>query len=98
MPVLIAGNVLDAQSSWGKVETNGLLQGSSGKFESRGAAIKFSITGAVLVGQYTMTRVFRRNPGSLNSTYMGWSASNVIYGSALGGIALHNYRIHSTGP
>jgi hypothetical protein len=98
VPVLIAGNVLDAQSSWGKPETNGLLQGASGRFDGRGAAIKFSITGALLAGQFAMTRMLRRNPESLNSAYVGWSASNLIYGSALGGIALHNYRIHSTGP
>lgn len=98
VPVLIAGNVLDAHSSWGKMETNGLLQGSGGRFDARGAAIKFSITGALLAGQYTVTRVLRRNPESLSSAYVGWSVSNFIYGSALGGVALHNYRIHSTAP
>src|SRR5579859_5995966 len=40
IPVLIAGNALDARSSWGKPETNGLLQGAAGRFDGRSVAIK----------------------------------------------------------
>ena len=94
IPVLIAGNALDARSSWGRPETNGLLQGSAGRFDGRGAAIKFGITGALLAGQFTMVRASRRDPQTRDTVYKGWTSSNLIFGSAAAGIAWHNYRIH----
>ena len=94
IPVLIAGNALDARSSWGRPETNGLLQGASGHFDGRGAAIKFGITGALLAGQFAMVRASRRDPQTQNTVFKGWTGSNLIFGSAAAGIAWHNYRIH----
>ena len=94
IPVLIAGNALDAHSSWGQPETNGLLQGPSGHFDGRGAAIKFGITGALLAGQTLMVRAFRHDHEVQNTVYNAWTSSNLIFGSAAAGIALHNYRIH----
>jgi hypothetical protein len=94
IPVLIAGNALDARSSWGRPETNGLLQGAAGRFDGRGAAIKFGITGALLAGQFIMVRASRRDPQTRDTVYKGWTSSNLIFGSAAAGIAWHNYRIH----
>ncbi len=94
IPMLIAGNALDARSSWGKPETNGLLQGTAGRFDGRSAAIKFGITGALLAGQFTMVRAWRRNPQTQDTVLKGWTTSNLIFGSAAAGIAWHNYRIH----
>lgn len=93
IPVLIAGNALDTRSSWGRPETNGLLQGTSGRFDGRGAAIKFGITGVVLAGQAVMIRAFRHDHDVQNTAYKGWTSSNLIFGSAAAGIAWHNYRI-----
>jgi hypothetical protein len=93
IPVLIAGNALDARSSWGRPENNGLLQGPGGQFNGRGAAIKFSITGAVLAGQFVMVRAFRHDHEAQNTVFKGWTSSNMIFGSAAAGIAWHNYRI-----
>ena len=94
IPVLIAGNALDARSSWGKPETNGLLQGTGGRFDGRSTAIKFGITGALLAGQFTMARAWQRDPQTQETVFKGWTASNLIFGSAAAGIAWHNYRIH----
>ena len=94
IPVLIAGNALDARSSWGKPEANGLLQGAAGRFDGRGAAIKFSITGALLAGQVVMVRAFQHDHQVQSTVYKGWTSSNLIFGSAAAGIAWHNYRIH----
>lgn len=94
IPVLIAGNALDARSSWGKPETNGLLQNASGRFDGRGAAIKFSITGALLAGQFAMVRALRADPHVQDTVYKAWTSSNLIFGSAAAGIAWHNYQIH----
>jgi hypothetical protein len=93
IPVLIAGNALDARSSWGKPETNGLLQGAAGRFDGRGAAIKFGITGALLAGQIVMVRAFQHDHEVQSTVYKGWTSSNLIFGSAAAGIAWHNYRI-----
>jgi hypothetical protein len=94
IPVLVAGNALDARSSWGRPETNGLLQGAGGQFNGRGAAIKFSITGALLASQFVMVRAFRHDHEAQDTVLKGWTSSNLIFGSAAAGIAWHNYRIH----
>lgn len=93
IPVLIAGNALDAHSSWGRPENNGLLQGAGGRFDGRGAAIKFGITGALLAGQFVMVRASRHDPQTQATVLKGWTSSNLIFGSAAAGIAWHNYRI-----
>lgn len=83
---LTAGSFADVHSSWGKVESNGLLRSSNGTFGAKGFGIKMGIVSSVLIGQHYM---MQRNPNSATRTT--W----VNYGMAglKVGVAARNYQI-----
>src|SRR6266545_1912132 len=47
--VLVAANVMDARSSWGKYELNPSLSGNNGRFGRQGALLKLGIVGGTFV-------------------------------------------------
>jgi hypothetical protein len=51
-----AASGLDAASSWGKLEDNGLLASSDGTFGMRGVVIKGALTAAGIVTQVLLRR------------------------------------------
>ena len=83
---LVAANVLDAHSSWGRVEVNPMLRSRDGRFGGRAIAFKAGVTaGVVLIEALSM----RRRP-DLTS---GCALVNFGAAGALGAAAAHNYRL-----
>lgn len=83
---LIASNVADASSSWGKYEGNPFLRSNSGHFGWTGVAIKSGIVGGVLLGQ---RYILRRHPDQIRrSTWMNFAMSGVFTG-----VAVRNWQL-----
>ena len=95
IPVFIAANVLDASSSWGKPESNRVLQGSTGRFDGRSVALKFGIAGGMIAGEYSLIRLLKRNPASRDAALSASAWSNFVGAGVLSGAAIHNYRLSS---
>lgn len=93
IPVFIAANVLDAGSSWGKPEANRVLQGSGGRFDGKSAALKFGIAGSMIVGEYSLIRMLKRDPASKDAALTASAWSNFVGAGVLSGTAIHNYRL-----
>jgi hypothetical protein len=83
---LIAGNSLDATSSWGGRELNGMLASSNGAFGSRGVMLKGGICGGILAMQYF---VGKRHPRA----YRAQAITNFASAALFTGIAVHNWQI-----
>jgi hypothetical protein len=84
-PVL-AGQALDASSSWGMRELNPVLAGSDGRFGMKSATVKLGVTGALIGVEYLILKAHPRAARVL--TKLNWAA-----GIASGGIAVHNLAI-----
>jgi hypothetical protein len=92
IPVFVAANILDAQSSWGKREVNPFLQSQTGQFDGRSAAIKFGGSAAIILGEYSLSRWFKGTPKRQHELYVGSAWANFLGAGALTGAAIHNYR------
>ena len=93
IPVFVLANILDAHSSWGKPEANGLLQGRQGRFDGRSVALKSAIAGAVIAGEYGLARSRPGGDGSGNAVYLGSACSNFVTSAILSVTAMRNYRV-----
>jgi len=96
IPVFLAANVMDAQSSWAKPEANSVLRGQGGRFDAQSAAIKFSISGGVIAGEYSFIHMFKRNAELRNTSYAASAWANLIGAGVLAGAAVHNYQQPAT--
>ena len=83
---LVAGNVADSASSWGRPELNPVL---GPRFGSRSTAIKFAVTGAVIGVEALLTR----KHSELERPF-AWG--NFAMTGVLTGIAVRNYRLPSS--
>jgi len=88
----VAANILDAQSSWGKREVNPFLQGQTGQFDGRSAAIKFGGSAAIILGEYSLSRWLRGSPKRQDELYVGSAWANFLGAGVLTGAAIHNYQ------
>jgi len=48
---VVAASFADSHSSWGKLESNGLLKSQNGTFGAKGFGLKMGIVGGMLLGQ-----------------------------------------------
>lgn len=80
---LLAGSAADAASSWGRPEANPLL---GARFGGRSAAIKFGLTGAVIVAEHFIAR---KHPEFEKQFAIG----NFVAASAFTGVAIRNWRL-----
>lgn len=80
-----AGTTMDAASSWGKQEGNGLLAQGNGSFGLRGTGIKAGVAVATLVPQI----MFRKHPELRKAFIIG----NFAEAGVFTGTAIHNLRI-----
>ena len=85
---LAVGNVMDAQSSWGKRELNQSLAGSNGSFGMHSALLKVGIVAGVCTVEYL---VLRRHPST--SLYRKLSFVNFGDATVTGAMAIRNYGV-----
>ena len=97
VPIFLAANILDAHSSWSKPESNHLLQGQGGRFDSGSLAIKFAISAGVIFADYSLIRKFRHDPEFQTCAYNAGAWSNFIGAGALTVTAARNYRTAAAG-
>jgi hypothetical protein len=88
---LVAASFVDAHSSMGKMEANGLLRSADGRFGARGMGIKMGMVGGILFSQYM---IVKKNPGLAGT--LGW-ANFGMAGVKLG-VAARNYGIDKPTP
>ena len=88
---LVVAQAVDAQSSWGKCESNSFLAGSGGRFDSRSLSIKSGMIAGLALAE---TISGRHHP----KLYGLFSAVNFSVGAGIGGMALHNYTISAPAP
>ena len=93
IPVFVLANILDAHSSWGKLEANSLLQGRYGRFDGRSVAVKSVMAGAVIAGEYGLARSRPGGDGSGSAVYLGSACSNFVTSAILSVTATRNYRV-----
>jgi len=84
LAVLAASTVLDAHSSIGRRELNPLLRDATGRFGTRGIAIKTAMTGAALGAQWLLLRRSERGMKAAAAINFGLSGT-------LAAVAVHNY-------
>lgn len=84
-----AASLLDAHSSWGRREANGILAGSNGRFGARGVAIKAGVNAFWVVSQIQACRRIR----SCNK----FTAINLALASMFAATAVRNYRVPLSG-
>jgi hypothetical protein len=82
---LATASAMDAVTSLGKYESNGLLRGPDGKFGTRGIALKAGITGITLLPQLLL-----RNHENLRKPF---TIANFAQAGMYSGIAIHNAGI-----
>jgi hypothetical protein len=82
---LVTASTMDAVTSMGKYESNGLLRGSDGKFGARGIALKAGITGITLLPQLLL-----RSHENLRKPF---TIANFAQAGMYSGIAIHNAGI-----
>jgi len=92
IPAFVAANILDAHSSWSRPESNSLLRGQGGRFDGGSAAIKFGVSGGIILGEYSIIRLFKKNGQMQNAAYAGSAWSNLVGAGVLTGAAVHNYQ------
>jgi hypothetical protein len=84
-----AASGIDAASSWGKPERNGLLASSDGTFGMRGAAFKGAMVAAVIVPQ-----ILLRHHKKLRTQL---AIENLAEAGFFTGVAIHNFGVTSSG-
>ncbi len=89
MAAMLGATSMDAATSWGKREGNGLLASSDGNFGMRGASIKFGMAAAVIIPQ-----VLLRKHVSLRSKFM---LGNFIEAGIFTGVSIHNLGVPASG-
>jgi hypothetical protein len=85
---LLASNVLDAGSSWGKRELNPVLSGSTGSFGGKSALLKLGVEAGVVTVEYL---VLRHRPSRLSIKALTWI--NFGDASATTAMAVRNFGI-----
>lgn len=83
--ILATASIVDATSSWNRVEANPILRGPDGRFGAKGFAIKGALAGSVVLGQYLLMKKGQRIEKAATLTNFGMAAM-------LGGVAARNYR------
>jgi hypothetical protein len=85
---LLAGNAMDAASSWGKGEMNPVLSGGQGTFGKGGVLLKLGVAGGVVVVEYL---VLRHRPSRSLAGALAW----INFGDAAvtGAVAGRNFGI-----
>lgn len=84
---VIATQVLDVTSSYGKRELNPMLAGPDGRFGAKAATVKLGLGGALLGVEYLIIKAHPRSARFF--TKINWA------GAALtGGFAVHNFSVH----
>jgi hypothetical protein len=86
--LLVASQVVDAQSSWGYNEGNALLQSPSGTFGGKAVGIKFGMAAAVVAAQWV---AHRKGLDPVEAS----SAANFAMAAVTAGYAARNYQIRS---
>lgn len=76
---------MDAATSWGKHEGNGLLASSNGEFGARGLSIKAGIAAAILLPQLMLHKESRWRNRFL--------IANLVDAGIFTGVALHNTTV-----
>jgi len=89
---LAAGNIADAQSSWGGREANGFLAGPQGRFDWHSAGLKVAVQ-APMIG----LELWRIHKHPFARLYKCYTISNFAAGGLFGAVAIHNYAIRSSG-
>ena len=82
---LVAGNVIDAQSSYGRYELNPLLRTSDGRFGAKSIVIKGGITAGILLAEHYGINKLRG--GRRISTIV-----NFALGVNMIGVGIQNHR------
>jgi hypothetical protein len=82
---LVTASAMDAATSMGKYEGNGLLRGSDGKFGGKGIALKAGIAGITLIPQLLL-----RNHENLRKPF---TIANFAQAGMYSAIAIHNAGI-----
>ncbi len=85
MLAMAAASGLDAGTSWGKLEGNGLLASPDGTFGARGVSIKIGIAAGVIIPQI----LFRKHKQLRTAFLLGNFAQAAIFS----GVAVHNLGI-----
>lgn len=85
---LTAASFVDVSSSWGKLESNGMLRSSNGTFGAKGLGVKMGMVGGILVGQHFMAK---KNPAMANA----FSIANFGMAGVKVAVAARNYRIEA---
>lgn len=85
MLAMVAASSLDAGTSWGKEEANGLLASPDGTFGARGVSIKAGAAAAIIVPQI----LFRRHK-ELRARF---AVGNFAGAAVFTGVAIHNLGI-----
>lgn len=80
---LLSSNGADTASSWGQLEANPAL---GGQFNSKSAAVKFGVLGAVVGLELLQVR---KNPNSEKPL----AITNFVMAGALTGVAVRNWRV-----
>ena len=88
MIAVAAASGMDAASSWGKLEGNGLLASPNGTFGMRGTAIKGAIVAAVIVPQ-----ILLRHHKKLRTQF---ATENLAEAGFFTGLAVHNFGVTSS--
>jgi nitric oxide reductase large subunit len=90
--LVVAASALDVASSRGGVETNPLMRGRNGKFNTGRAVMWKSIAmGGMLA---TEALVVRRSPTSARSAAM----ANIVTAGTVSGLAIRNLKIQASEP
>lgn len=83
---LVASQVLDASSSYGRRELNPMLASSNGGFEMKGVMTKMGATGIAVGAEYLIIRKYPRAARVISR--LNWTTGIVTTG-----FAIHNYAI-----
>lgn len=84
---LVSGTSLDAATSWGHREANGLLASSNGNFGAKGLALKLGSTSGIVIPQ-----IFLRHRAKLVKTF---AITNTAMAGMYAGVAVHNIGVTS---
>ncbi len=83
----VAGTSVDAASSWGLREGNGLLASSDGRFGGKGLGIKAGFAAAMIIPQFYLAR-----HKSLKGAF---TAGNFVEAAVYAGVSVHNFRVRN---